>query len=288
MKIGTFIKIGSFPEKFWEQEFSFVRNLKKDGVNHLEISLQYPHTGPSALTSQQIERIKSLKDFELILHPMLHYTKAPETLKGRKFDLASLEEETREFSIEEVMRTYNIAKRLDAKLITVHGGYCENHKSYKKHLTILRKSIESLSKKLRNIKLGIENLPTTDHLGNHVNEIPYYPDDLIFLTKGLDNIGVTLDIGHANTIMKPIDFYKKLISGGINVFDMHIHDNKGYKDSHLPLGQGNIDFKEFIGYLKKEQYERYLTVELDINWGDSKIPSQGERRNAIKFLNNLR
>ena len=69
---------------------------------------------------------------------------------------------------------------------------------------------------------------------------------------------------------------------------MHIHDNKGYKDSHLPLGQGNIDFKEFIGYLKKEQYERYLTVELDINWGDSKIPSQGERRNAIKFLNNLR
>jgi len=286
MKIGTFIKIGSFPEEFWQGEFDFVRSLKKLGVAHLEISLQYPYTGPLTLKQEQIEKIKSLADFEIILHPILSYDKAPEDLNGKKFDLASLDENIKKFSIEEMTRVYDIAKKLNAKLITVHGGYCDSKGDYKKNLSALRKTLIELSGKFPDVLLCIENLPFTGHFGMPIKEIPYYPEDLIFLTKGIANAGVTLDVGHANTVMNPVDFYKKLVAG-TRVYNMHVHDNKGDKDDHLPLGKGNIDFEKLIQYLKETNYEGYFTVELDINWGHAKMPSQEERKSAIEFLDNL-
>ncbi|MBC7131232.1 sugar phosphate isomerase/epimerase, partial [Candidatus Bathyarchaeota archaeon] len=55
--------------------------------------------------------------------------------------------------------------------------------------------------------------------------------------------GLTLDVGHANTFEKPEKFVRLLRNYIINV---HVHDNDGSKDSHLPIGKGNINFEGLI------------------------------------------
>jgi sugar phosphate isomerase/epimerase len=148
----------------------------------------------------------------------------------------------------------------------------------------LRGSLEELNKKFKDVKLCVENLPLMGHAGQQILEIPYYAKDLVYLTKGLENVGITLDTGHANTIGSPVNFYDRVRD---KVWNIHMHDNSGEKDDHLPLGEGNIDFKAFMKRLKETNYNGYLSVELDINWGDMKKPSQKERKDGIEFLKKL-
>jgi sugar phosphate isomerase/epimerase len=88
----------------------------------------------------------------------------------------------------------------------------------------------------------------------------------------LENIGKILelnpqidfhaDIGHLNLCGRnPIQ--------GLSAFKerlahVHLHDNDGMRDLHLPLGTGTIDWKNLIGYLKSI-YNDTITLEIFSN-----------------------
>ncbi|TAJ45030.1 sugar phosphate isomerase/epimerase family protein [Methanofollis fontis] len=65
------------------------------------------------------------------------------------------------------------------------------------------------------------------------------PYELLGITGGIEGIGVTFDIGHANTVGNVGDFLKEIG----NASHLHIHDNHGSSDEHLPLGDGTIDWE---------------------------------------------
>ena len=56
-----------------------------------------------------------------------------------------------------------------------------------------------------------------------------------------DRIGVCLDIGHANYSRVPIDQWFDQLGEWIQY--LHLSDNLGEYDDHLPLGQGHIDWE---------------------------------------------
>lgn len=66
------------------------------------------------------------------------------------------------------------------------------------------------------------------------------PYELLGLTEGIEGVGVTFDIGHANTV-KNVDGFLALIDQATHV---HVHDNHGTSDEHLALGDGLIDWKK--------------------------------------------
>jgi len=78
-------------------------------------------------------------------------------------------------------------------------------------------------------------------------------------------IGMTLDVGHINLakkqgfkdkdILKEVDEIKKYVK------HVHLTDNFGYSDSHLPPGMGNVPFKEILEKLEKEGFEGRKIVE---------------------------
>lgn len=225
-------------------------------------------------------------DLEIIVHLMPHrYNQVPE-LKGRTFDLASLDSEIRRFSMEEVEKSLGMAKQLGARIVTIHGGFCRNQDQYSKNLDALRNSLEELNDYANAVKLCLENLPTINHFGDKVEEIPKSPEDLNSLVEGLDNVGITLDTGHANTIEPPQDFFYKLKK----VWNIHAHDNRGDRDNHLILGEGNIDFVYLIELLKDKNYGGYFNLELDINWEEAKVkasPSKEQRRVSWNYLQRI-
>ena len=61
-------------------------------------------------------------------------------------------------------------------------------------------------------------------------------------TIGCDNLGITFDIGHANT-NNMIDEFLSLKQ---KISHVHAHDNHGETDEHLPVGDGIIDWNKII------------------------------------------
>jgi sugar phosphate isomerase/epimerase len=70
----------------------------------------------------------------------------------------------------------------------------------------------------------------------------------ILETVGRDNAGFILDVGHANTNGN-VETFLKLKDKVIHV---HIHDNHGQRDEHLPVGNGTVPWEKvaeaFEGY----------------------------------------
>ena len=82
-------------------------------------------------------------------------------------------------------------------------------------------------------------------------------------------IGVTWDVGHINMLRK-YGFEKKDIvkeSEKIKPYLKHIHlsDNFGFEHTELPMGMGNVPFKEIMKKLGKEGFEAKKLIEAG-NW----------------------
>ena len=89
------------------------------------------------------------------------------------------------------------------------------------------------------------------------------PQDIGIILEGLknQNVGFCLDAGHlfafGNGELEP--WLKGL---GSYIGHLHLHDNHGSNDEHLPLGQGNIDFKHLFAYLISNDLPRpIITLE---------------------------
>ena len=88
------------------------------------------------------------------------------------------------------------------------------------------------------IKIGVENMPNMQQIFGK------QPGEILGMIESLEreNVGLTLDTGHANTNGLVSEFLSDLSK----VVHVHLHDNKGRSDEHLELGKGNINWKEVI------------------------------------------
>jgi sugar phosphate isomerase/epimerase len=82
------------------------------------------------------------------------------------------------------------------------------------------------------------------------------PGELIGMTEGVEGIGITIDIGHANTVGKVKEFLPCLARAN----HLHLHDNHGVSDEHLPLGEGTINWGEVAPYIVRD-YHHVTVVE---------------------------
>jgi len=64
------------------------------------------------------------------------------------------------------------------------------------------------------------------------------PGELFGIIEGIDGIGVTIDIGHANTTGTVDEFLKHLPKAD----HLHLHDNHGSSDEHLSLERGTVNW----------------------------------------------
>lgn len=76
-----------------------------------------------------------------------------------------------------------------------------------------------------------------------------------------DYVSCCFDCGHANAFTHNINVYDfEKYRGRINC--LHLHDNNGISDQHLPIFEGNIDYKKLMRELHKLNYKEPLTLEL--------------------------
>ncbi|SRR5581483_4968872 len=103
------------------------------------------------------------------------------------------------------------------------------------------------------VGLMIENLPGDFNT----------PEELGDLLEPLPELGLHLDIGHANLLVPSNTTQRILAAYGSRVRHVHLHDNKGGgADLHLPLGAGTVDVRAAIGALKHCGYDGTITLEV--------------------------
>lgn len=191
--------------------------------------------------SDALERIISLSDCAEILCEARHSLLDPSNLEAldsfnlkctvhgliTDVNIASIHEIIRSASIELHRKAVAASATAGASVYVVHPGFTSWPFYRDQALQSLDKSLMDL--RLMQDEFGIsicvENMPKSDWL--------------FYSCPGLDlrGLGTVLDVGHANTCGS-LDVFL----ADQDVLHVHLHDNAGCCDDHLPLGRGNIDF----------------------------------------------
>lgn len=72
--------------------------------------------------------------------------------------------------------------------------------------------------------------------------------------------GFCLDVGHQNSFSKTsLPVWLEALCEHIQ--ELHLHDNDGSRDAHLPIGRGEIDFRGLFAFLKGRRRSPLITLE---------------------------
>ena len=109
------------------------------------------------------------------------------------------------------------------------------------------------------IRFAFENLSRSIHFSSRA-------EDLLPLIEEFrpENAGICWDIGHGQ--MNYGDEQAKVIEMlGDKIIALHVHDNFGAADNHLPPFLGTIKWEAIMGALKRGGYQGYLNYEVASN-----------------------
>jgi sugar phosphate isomerase/epimerase len=162
-------------------------------------------------------------------------------------------------AMDEIKRALEVAEHVPLKSMVIHLG--EQHDEWSQRtIEYAITAIEHLGAFARplGVQLLIENLlnePTTPERIMAILEIGHF-----------DNIGVCLDVGHANLT---VGISQAIASFRDRIVSVHMHDNKGMKDEHLWPGDGTIDWPATIEQLKGLKTPPASVLEISFNLYDS-------------------
>ncbi len=178
--------------------------------------------------------------------------------------LNSADKKIRKIAEERIIHNMNIAKKLNAKFIVFHGNFNPMLRHERARINWAKCQTEFWKPLVEKYKITVvlENL--------------WEPDPELF-KEIMDKVNspffkVCLDTGHANVFSKvPLTKWISILKN--HLVYIHVNDNKGDKDSELPPGQGDINWKGFSNAIKKNKINPNIIFEV------------GNLKNSIKSIN---
>jgi sugar phosphate isomerase/epimerase len=257
MKIG---KLSFSSRLVLEDPFEWAYKLEDIGYAGWELVQEGPH----CLNDENVSKVKDVRDttnLKLSMH-----------LPFSDMNLAGLNPGIHGEVLRQMKHCLHMASEL-VDVAVLHPGYLSPYGSKlpEKAWDTCIWSIQELCDVALDsgITIAVENMP------NFPKIFGRYPDEMLDILEhvGRKNVGMTLDTGHANT-MGILDEFVTKCNG--NISHMHIHDNHGKRDEHLPIGQGTIDWKELMTGLS--DYKGLMVTEM---------ASIEEGKQCIEYLKNL-
>ncbi|MFH1416367.1 MAG: sugar phosphate isomerase/epimerase [Elusimicrobiota bacterium] len=171
-------------------------------------------------------------------------------------------------SIRQIKKAMTWAGRIHIEKFIVHTGRVPARRQYvmQKVRTIIRESMEDIKKEAdkNRIDLIIENTGV-DRLS-----YDYDIEEMIDIAREFGT-GICLDTGHANISGMGAVLAEEVIE---KTEELHLHDNFGEKDEHLPVGDGNIDWSLYRPLMLKQDMITVHEVRLGNNTENEIIRSR--------------
>ncbi len=164
------------------------------------------------------------------------------------------DEEIRRLSVKRVRQAIDLAPVFRPLGVVVHGGYFEWLFDFApdKWLEPARRSFSEIAEAAERASVDI-------FVENVFDEAP---DHLLRLREavGSPRLAFCFDPGHA-TLFSRLPVQKWAEAFGPLIREVHVHDNRGLRDDHLPVGEGSINFRGVILAVGDAGARPILTVE---------------------------
>ncbi|MBI5572745.1 MAG: sugar phosphate isomerase/epimerase [Desulfomonile tiedjei] len=227
-----------------------LRTISELGFDYLELTMDPPQSHHATIRSLHKALLNELDrtGMKLVCHlPSFLY-------------LADLTDSVREASLNEMLQSLEVAADLGALKVVAHPAYAtglgamvaDRVRRYRmKSLAAMVETADRLG-----LCLCLENMfPRANSLTE--------PEDFAEALAAFPTLKLTLDIAHANIggrgSTRNLEFLRQYAG---RIAHIHVSDNFGKEDNHLPIGGGSIDFPRIIKALKNIGYDGTMTLEV--------------------------
>jgi sugar phosphate isomerase/epimerase len=236
----------SFLDPIKEIEFA-----GKHDFQGFELAFEYPEATPEQI----------LRKSKQILDTFSRYNLARIGHTQSFVNICDFSEAIRKAGLKETVKALEVAHRLDMSFLTVHPGFLWPLMTREKALEETSKSLKELLKVAEDLHLilGIENLPTRFPARGYFSGTEEF--DAVFSQTWSQRLKLVLDVAHASfpESAPPLIFIDKFYG---KLAHVHLSDNLGQRDDHLPLGAGRVDYERPIKELKTRNYSGTVTLEI--------------------------
>lgn len=191
---------------------------------------------------------------------------------GPAADITALDDTARWQAVQELKAAAEALRELGGRVLVVHPGG-EVGANSSSVMARLRRSANSLIElhshcRALGLTLAIEDM--LPHL------LAGRTGDLLWLMEQLpdDGAGFCLDTGHsflARELVQRIELF------GPSLLQLHLHDNRGTFDDHLPPGEGAIDWPEVMASLHRVGFDGVLMLEVGRAVGAANLEARVQR-----------
>jgi sugar phosphate isomerase/epimerase len=237
----------NFPIKPVADELAEIAAL---GFDYLELTMDPPQAHYSTIRQQMNSILDALasRSMNIICHlPTFVST-------------ADLTDSIREASLSEMFNSLEVAAELGSQKVVLHPGHIGGLGIY-----VTETALAHANRSLAAIIDHAHGLGLCVCLENMFPRCLAFvePADFFEILQRFPELKLTLDTGHAN-IGNPggqriLNFIETF---GHRIGHLHVSDNFGKRDDHIPLGAGTIDFSKIVKALKQIGYDDTATFEI--------------------------
>jgi sugar phosphate isomerase/epimerase len=223
------------------------------GFDYVELTMDPPQAHYKVIRDQTTELLNTLDRLDLGL--VCHLPTFIST--------ADLTDSIREASLNEVLESLEVAAILQPLKVVLHPSYITGlslvvpgqAKQY------AMRSLETIVRRAHQLGLCIciENMFPQSHS-------LVKPEDFVEILERFPSLNLTLDTGHAHIgetgEKRSLEFIKRFPK---RIGHLHVNDNFGKEDNHLPVGAGTVDFSKIVTALREIGYNDTVTLEVFSN-----------------------
>ena len=224
---------------------SLLKRLREVTVKHIEL----PDEGLHTLNKRRVKNLKEAAE----AHNLDFVVHAP----WAGINIATPSPDLRRAVLKRLTKSLVLAGQLGCRLWLFHPGSRTGlspiypGKDWQLNLESVRTLLNVARRE--GVEIAIENTPEPfPSLMKSVDEFHRFYEDLE------DDIGMVLDVAHANLNRQIQDFIKQFSK---KIVHMHVSDNDGANDLHLGIGYGSIDWASVAKLVKEAEYGNLIMIE---------------------------
>ncbi len=224
---------------------SLLRRIREVNVKHIEL----PDEGLHTLNKRRVKNLNEIaetRNLDFVVH-------AP----WAGINIAAPSPVLRRTTLKRLENSIVYAGQLGCRLWLFHPGsrtglsHIYPGKDWQQNLESVRTLLGVARRE--GVNVAIENTPEPfPSLMKSANDFHRFYDDFD------DDIGIVIDVAHANLNNQIQDFLKQFSK---KFAHMHVSDNDGTSDLHLGIGYGNIEWKNVAKMVKDADYGNLIMIE---------------------------
>lgn len=228
------------------------------GFDYIDLTLEHPKAAVEVLDVDAVQAALTRTGLPVVGHTAWY------------LPLASPVPRLRQAAIEEVASTFPLFRQFGARLVNVHPDPGRPALGQDENIRLNAVAFATLAEAAaqHGVRLMVENI-----VGAYESVAAFQK----FL--GADpRIGWHYDIGHAQ--VRGNRSHEYLTALGNRLVHVHLSDNSGRSDDHLPLGVGRLEWKRFMRQVKRTGYDGTITLEVFADDRDYLLASRDRLRAA--------